>query len=201
METIYFISFISVGKWTEPGRSLCRCSTWSRPIQSFRYHYSYSITFSFVSITWTYITSAFGYYFLKKCVVNKGRVWCTTFQNMLINILFVALVNKGNVLFQKGDYEKAREFYREALNNDSSCVEALYNHGRSGSWCLKKYCHYLTSIQKVAYYTTKLCNEAILSIYELELYQCTEMAKELTKALVPEVIHVICQSQKIHHKS
>ena len=33
------------------------------------------------------------------------------------------------MLFQKGDYEKAREYYREALNNDSSCVEALYNLG------------------------------------------------------------------------
>ena len=42
-----------------------------------------------------------------------------------------ALVNKGNVLFAKGDYEKAREFYRDALSNDSSCVEALYNMGLS----------------------------------------------------------------------
>lgn len=40
-----------------------------------------------------------------------------------------ALVNKGNVLFTKGDFEKAREFYREALQNDSSCVEGLYNLG------------------------------------------------------------------------
>ena len=42
-----------------------------------------------------------------------------------------ALVNKGNVLFKKGDHEKAREYYKEALSNDSSCVEALYNLGNS----------------------------------------------------------------------
>ena len=41
----------------------------------------------------------------------------------------VALVNKGNVMYNRGDFEKAREFYREALQNDSSCVEALYNFG------------------------------------------------------------------------
>ncbi|CAG2228978.1 IFT88 [Mytilus edulis] len=40
-----------------------------------------------------------------------------------------ALVNKGNVLYTKGDFEKAREFYKEALQNDSSCVEAQYNLG------------------------------------------------------------------------
>lgn len=39
-------------------------------------------------------------------------------------------MNKGNVLYTKGDFEKAREFYREALQNDSSCVEALYNLGK-----------------------------------------------------------------------
>lgn len=46
-------------------------------------------------------------------------------------LYFVALVNKGNVLFAKRDYEKAREFYKEALSNDSSCVEALYNLGET----------------------------------------------------------------------
>lgn len=40
-----------------------------------------------------------------------------------------ALVNKGNVLYARSDYEKAREFYKEALQNDSSCVEGLYNLG------------------------------------------------------------------------
>jgi len=32
-------------------------------------------------------------------------------------------------MYNRGDYEKSREFYREALQNDSSCVEALYNFG------------------------------------------------------------------------
>lgn len=40
-----------------------------------------------------------------------------------------ALINKGNTLFVKQDYEKAAEFYKEALRNDSSCTEALYNLG------------------------------------------------------------------------
>lgn len=40
-----------------------------------------------------------------------------------------ALINKGNTVFVKQDYEKAAEFYKEALRNDSSCTEALYNLG------------------------------------------------------------------------
>lgn len=38
-----------------------------------------------------------------------------------------ALVNKGCVDFKKGDFVKAREFFKEALANDSTCLEALYN--------------------------------------------------------------------------
>jgi len=34
-------------------------------------------------------------------------------------------------MYNRGDFEKAREFYREALQNDSSCVEALYNFGNN----------------------------------------------------------------------
>uniref|UniRef100_A0A3Q3XHF3 Uncharacterized protein n=1 Tax=Mola mola TaxID=94237 RepID=A0A3Q3XHF3_MOLML len=40
-----------------------------------------------------------------------------------------ALNNKGNTLFIKQDYERAAVFYKEALRNDSSCTEALYNLG------------------------------------------------------------------------
>ncbi|KAL7983341.1 hypothetical protein Chor_000217, partial [Crotalus horridus] len=42
-----------------------------------------------------------------------------------------ALTNKGNTIFINGDYEKAAEFYKESLRNDSSCTEALYNIGLS----------------------------------------------------------------------
>ncbi|KAI1241989.1 hypothetical protein IHE44_0005501 [Lamprotornis superbus] len=40
-----------------------------------------------------------------------------------------ALTNKGNTVFANGDCEKAAEFYKEALRNDSLCTEALYNLG------------------------------------------------------------------------
>ncbi|KAL7063131.1 hypothetical protein AAHC03_01776 [Spirometra sp. Aus1] len=40
-----------------------------------------------------------------------------------------ALVNKGNVLFKQKLYERARDCYREALQDDPTCVEALYNFG------------------------------------------------------------------------
>ena len=41
-----------------------------------------------------------------------------------------ALINKGNTVFVRHDYAKAAEFYKEALRNDSSCTEALYNLGK-----------------------------------------------------------------------
>ncbi|XP_037082902.1 intraflagellar transport protein 88 homolog isoform X2 [Pollicipes pollicipes] len=40
-----------------------------------------------------------------------------------------ALVNLGNCCFQRGDLEKAKEYYICALDNDASCVQALYNLG------------------------------------------------------------------------
>ena len=33
----------------------------------------------------------------------------------------------GNCCFKKDDIEKAKEIYMVALENDASCVEALYN--------------------------------------------------------------------------
>ena len=55
---------------------------------------------------------------------------------LIFVFVWLALVNKGNVMYNQGDFEKAREFYREALQNDSSCVEALYNFGILLYYCL-----------------------------------------------------------------
>lgn len=41
----------------------------------------------------------------------------------------LALVNKGNVFYKQQQYEKARDCYLEALQDDTQCVEALYNLG------------------------------------------------------------------------
>ena len=40
-----------------------------------------------------------------------------------------ALVNKGCCVFARGDYEKGREYFQEALNVEATCTEALYNLG------------------------------------------------------------------------
>ena len=69
----------------------------------------------------------------------KIEIFCMTFS---------ALVNKGNILYGKKDYEKAREFYRDALSNDSSCVEALYNLGLSNKH-LRRYEDALDSFYKL----------------------------------------------------
>ena len=41
----------------------------------------------------------------------------------------IALTNKGNCYFAEKEYDKARQYYEEALKIDASCVEALYNLG------------------------------------------------------------------------
>ena len=40
-----------------------------------------------------------------------------------------ALVNKGNCLFMKNDFMRAKEQYLEAIGVEADCVEALYNLG------------------------------------------------------------------------
>lgn len=40
-----------------------------------------------------------------------------------------ALVNKGNCLYQRSDFETSKEFYLEAIGVEADCVEAIYNLG------------------------------------------------------------------------
>lgn len=41
-----------------------------------------------------------------------------------------AYVNLGNCSLAKGEQQKAKQLYTLALDNDASCVEALYNLGK-----------------------------------------------------------------------
>ena len=43
---------------------------------------------------------------------------------------FQALTNKANCFFADKDFEKAKQYYEEALKIDASCIEALYNLGK-----------------------------------------------------------------------
>lgn len=40
-----------------------------------------------------------------------------------------ALVNKGNCLFHKEEFENAKEYYLEAIGVEANCIEAIYNLG------------------------------------------------------------------------
>merc|ERR1719163_2432906 len=40
-----------------------------------------------------------------------------------------ALVNKGNCLNEKGEPERAKELYLEAIGVEADCVESIYNLG------------------------------------------------------------------------
>lgn len=42
-----------------------------------------------------------------------------------------ALVNRGNIYFQKRDFERSRVYYQDAVEQDSSCSAALFNLGLS----------------------------------------------------------------------
>nr|CDS33816.2 intraflagellar transport protein 88 [Hymenolepis microstoma] len=54
-----------------------------------------------------------------------------TYQTIIANKVspHAALVNKGNILFKQAQLEHARDCYLEALQDDPTCVEALYNLG------------------------------------------------------------------------
>lgn len=47
----------------------------------------------------------------------------------LISCVCAALVAMGNCAFALGQLERARDHYRDAVDKDPSCTQALYNLG------------------------------------------------------------------------
>uniref|UniRef100_A0A8D2D5E2 Intraflagellar transport protein 88 homolog n=1 Tax=Sciurus vulgaris TaxID=55149 RepID=A0A8D2D5E2_SCIVU len=82
-----------------------------------------------------------------------------------------ALTNKGNTVFANGDYEKAAEFYKEALRNDSSCTEALtykkLNRLDEALDCFPETSCNSTNSAQVLYQIAKYPNQAIEWLMQL----------------------------------
>jgi len=66
-------------------------------------------------------------YFLEKDYNEAERYVDIALNNDRYNAR--ALVNKGNCLFMKNDFRKAKELYLEAIGVEADCIEALYNLG------------------------------------------------------------------------
>jgi intraflagellar transport protein 88 len=66
-------------------------------------------------------------YFLEKNYSEAERYVDIALSNDRYNAR--ALVNKGNCLFMKNDFRKAKELYLEAIGVEADCIEALYNLG------------------------------------------------------------------------
>lgn len=66
-------------------------------------------------------------YFIEKNYRNAEKYADIAIKNDRYNAK--ALVNKGNCLFLKEEYEQAKEYYLEAIGVEADCVEAIYNLG------------------------------------------------------------------------
>jgi len=66
-------------------------------------------------------------YFVEGDIANADKYANLAIENERYN--HKALVNKGNIHFQREDYMKAKEYYLEAIGVQSDCIEAIYNLG------------------------------------------------------------------------
>jgi intraflagellar transport protein 88 len=66
-------------------------------------------------------------YFIEKDWKNAEKYADVAIKNDRYNAK--ALVNKGNCLFMREDFEKSKEYFLEAIGVEADCVEAIYNLG------------------------------------------------------------------------
>ncbi|XKL66407.1 hypothetical protein PGB90_009827 [Kerria lacca] len=137
-----------------------------------------------------YSNLAFIYFFLDNLELSEKQALQSRECDMYSA---VANINMGNCFFSKKIYEKAKEFYNLALENDSSCIEALYNlglaHKKTGLMeesltCFKKLHAIVNNLPDVLY--------QIGNIYELsgDIEQAVEWYLQLL-GIIPSDIGIL----------
>lgn len=111
-----------------------------------------------------------------------------------------AIVNQGNLLFQRGDFQNCRDLYKEAVRLNASCPEALYNLGLSEKR-LGQYPEALKCFQKLLTIVKK-DSQVIFQMADLH-----DLIGDRNKAVnwfvqllgtVPSDVGILCRLARIH---
>lgn len=103
-----------------------------------------------------------------------------------------ALVNKGNCLYVKKEYERARELFIEALNVEADCTEALYNLGLVNKQVGLRASACARNIASVTLFSL-LCSREQLGLLDQALH-----AFEKLNAIVPNTAEVVYHIASIY---
>ena len=88
-----------------------------------------------------------------------------------------ALVNKGNTLFVNEDYDRAKEFFLEAIGVEADCIEAIYNLGL----VYKRLGYYNESLQAFEKLHTIIPNSYEVIYQIAHVYELIGMRREALK--------------------
>ena len=88
-----------------------------------------------------------------------------------------ALVNKGNTLFVNEDFDRAKEFFLEAIGVEADCIEAIYNLGL----VYKRLGYYNESLQAFEKLHTIIPNSYEVLYQIAHVYELIGMRREALK--------------------
>lgn len=88
-----------------------------------------------------------------------------------------ALVNKGNCLYNNEDYDRAKEFFLEAIGVEADCIEAIYNLGL----VYKRLSYYNESLQAFEKLHTIIPNSYEVIYQIAHVYELIGMRRQALK--------------------
>lgn len=106
-----------------------------------------------------------------------------------------ALVNRGNIYFQKRDFERSRHYYQDAVEQDSSCSAALFNLGLSE----KRLGHYPEALRCFNKLLAILVNDPQVIYHIADLHDITGDKTKATDwfiqltGIVPKDVSILCR--------
>lgn len=104
-----------------------------------------------------------------------------------------ALVNKGNCMFLRGEYDHARSMYQEAMGAEADCLEAIYNLGAASASPVVAIVHAVWTYGRIVLLTHLFMRTGIVN-KRLGEYAAARGLFEKLHAILPNSVEVVLQS-------